>query len=221
MTAKTPATRATDRGEKSRRAILDAALPVFRAHGYAAASLNQIIDASGLTKGGFYFHFPSKQALALAVLEDHQRRALEEVHRDIGTHERAVDRLFATPRVIARHTESGEGPAAMRKLTEELARDPDLRDEVCGSIQMWIDDAAEKFRAAQAEGSVRDDIDAATFAEVAVGSMVGMQVLSEQLGDGHFVERVESLVAMIQQAIVPSSASVRPVPSIRQEELST
>jgi hypothetical protein len=108
----------------------------------------------------------------------------------------------------------------MRKLTEELAHDPDLRDEVCGSIRMWIDDAAEKFRAAQAEGSVRGDIDAATFAEVAVGSMVGMQVLSEQLGDGHFVERVESLVAMIQQAIVPSSASVRPVPSIRQEELS-
>jgi AcrR family transcriptional regulator len=214
VTDKTHATGSTDRGEHSRRAILDAALPVFRAQGYAAASLNQIIEASGLTKGGFYFHFPSKQALALAVLEDHQRRALEEVRRDIGTHERAVDRLFATPRVIAKHTEAGGGPAAMRKLTEELARDPDLRDEVCGSIRMWIEDAAEKFGAAQAEGSVRADIDAATFGEVAVGSMVGMQVLSEQLGDGRFVERVESMVALIQQAIAPSA---RPVPPTREE----
>jgi AcrR family transcriptional regulator len=214
MTVNTRATASTDRGEHSRRAILDAALPVFRAHGYAAASLNQIIEASGLTKGGFYFHFPSKQALALAVLEDHQRRALEEVRRDIGTHERAVDRLFATPRVIARHTEAGGGPAAMRKLTEELARDPDLRDEVCGSIRIWIEHAAEQFRAAQAEGSVRDDLDAATFAEVAVGASVGVQELSEQLGDGRLVERMESLVAMIQQAIAPP---VQPIPPTRGE----
>ena len=168
MTSKAPTTGApTDRGEHSRRAILDAALPVFRTDGYAAASLNQIIEASGLTKGGFYFHFPSKQALALAVLADHQERAVARVRQEIGSHERAVDRLFATPRVIARHTEAGDGPAALRKLTEELARDPDLRDVVCGSIRVWIEDAAKQFRAAQAEGSVRDDIDAATFAEVA------------------------------------------------------
>ena len=64
---------ATDRGTRSRRAILDAAMPIFERDGYAAASLNQIIAASGLTKGGFYFHFASKQALALAVLADHTR----------------------------------------------------------------------------------------------------------------------------------------------------
>src|SRR6476660_8457809 len=48
--------RPADRGARSRRAILDAALPIFERDGYAAASLNQIIAASGLTKGGFYFH---------------------------------------------------------------------------------------------------------------------------------------------------------------------
>jgi AcrR family transcriptional regulator len=218
MTSKAPTTGApTDRGEHSRRAILDAALPVFRTDGYAAASLNQIIEASGLTKGGFYFHFPSKQALALAVLAEHQERAVARVRQEIGSYERAVDRLFATPRVIARHTETGDGPAALRKLTEELARDPDLRDEVCGSIRVWIEDAAHQFRAAQAEGSVRDDIDAATFAEVAVGSQVGMQALSEQLGDGRFVARTESLVKLLQQAIVPVGSAVQADPAISEE----
>jgi AcrR family transcriptional regulator len=218
MTSKAPTTGApTDRGKHSRRAILDAALPVFRTDGYAAASLNQIIEASGLTKGGFYFHFPSKQALALAVLVDHQERAVARVRQEIGSYERAFDRLFATPRVIARHTETGDGPAALRKLTEELARDPDLRDEVCGSIRVWIDDAAQQFRAAQAEGSVRDDIDAATFAEVAVGSQVGMQALSEQLGDGRLVARTESLVNLLQQAIVPVGPAVQPIPAISEE----
>jgi len=207
----------TDRGEQSRRAILDAATPVFREHGFAAASLNQIIEASGLTKGGFYFHFPSKQALALAVLADHQQRAVDLVRHEIGSYERAVDRLFATPRVIARQLAAGDGPAAMRKLTEELARDPDLRDEVCGTIQVWIENAAQQFSAAQAEGSVRGDIDPMMFAEVAVGAHIGMQDLSEQLGDGRYFARVESLINLIQRAIVPSGSTVQPVPAISEE----
>jgi AcrR family transcriptional regulator len=68
-----------DRGTRSRRAILAAATPIFERDGYAAASLNQIIAASGLTKGGFYYHFASKQELALAVLADHNTQWTEQV----------------------------------------------------------------------------------------------------------------------------------------------
>jgi AcrR family transcriptional regulator len=74
------------RGDRSRRAILDAALPNFARNGYTAASLNQIIEASGLTKGGVYFHFPSKQALALAVIEDHRQGLLERVWAEVRKH---------------------------------------------------------------------------------------------------------------------------------------
>jgi AcrR family transcriptional regulator len=207
---------ATDRGEQSRRAILDAAAPIFREHGYSAASLNQIIEASGLTKGGFYFHFPSKQALALAVLADHQRRAMEQVRQEVDAYDSAVDRLFASPRVIVRTFEAGGGPAAMRKLTEELARDPDLRDEVCGTIRLWIDDAAEKFSAAQAEGTVRADIEPALFAEVAVGAFVGMQDLTEQLGDGLFLDRVESMLNLFQRAILPAGSGDQSVSASKE-----
>ena len=74
-----------DRADRSRRAILDAAAPVFAERGYTAASLNQIIEASGLTKGGFYFHFPSKLALARAVIADQNERwftaAMDEANR--------------------------------------------------------------------------------------------------------------------------------------------
>jgi AcrR family transcriptional regulator len=192
----------TERGERSRLAIIDAARPIFAREGYAAASLNQIIEASGLTKGGFYFHYPSKQALALSVVADHQERWIGRVRDEISQHERAVDRLFAAQRIIARHAIAGEGPAAMGKLVEELARDPDLRDEVCGSIRMWIDTVTEHFAAAQAEGSIRDDIEPDVLAQVAVGGFTGMQAISEQLGDGRFTDRVEALIKVVQLATV-------------------
>lgn len=198
-----------DRGERSRQAIINAARPIFARDGYAAASLNQIIEASGLTKGGFYFHYPSKQALALTVIADHQQRWIARVGDEISKHERAVDRLFAAPRVIARYAHSHDGPAALNKLVEELARDPKLRDQVCGTIRLWIDTVTEQFAAAQAEGTIRDDIDAGVLAQVAVGGFTGMQDISEQLGDGKFEERVEALIHVVQLATLTPSRSQR------------
>jgi len=192
--------RSSERGERARRAILDAALPVFARDGYAAASLNQIIEASGLTKGGLYFHFPSKQALALAVVADHQQRWISRIDAEISEYDTAVDRLFAAPRLIARYAKQGEGPAALSKLVEELARDPDLRDEVCASIRAWLDTVTQHFAAAQAEGAVRGDLDPAMLAQVAVGGFVGAQAISEQLRDGRFLDRIDALVHVVRLA---------------------
>ena len=194
-------TAAADRGTRSRRAILDAAMPIFERDGYAAASLNQIIAASGLTKGGFYFHFASKQELALAVLADHTARWGEQVRVETERHPRAVDRLFATPRIIARLAESGGGPVALRRLTEELARDPALRDEVCGSIRYAVEATAAQFAAAQAEGTIRADLDPGQLAETAVGGFIGAQALTDQLGDARLADRVEALVRFVRNAL--------------------
>ena len=43
--------------------ILDGARQVFRLNGYAAASIDQIINQSGVSKGAIYHHFDSKDAL--------------------------------------------------------------------------------------------------------------------------------------------------------------
>ena len=40
-------------------------------------------------------------------------------------------------------------------MIEELAREPDLRDEVCGSIRIGVEAVAGQFREAQAEGKIR------------------------------------------------------------------
>ena len=50
--------------------MLDAALEVFTSHGYSDSAIDEIARASGTSKGGLYFHFPSKQALFLALLDE-------------------------------------------------------------------------------------------------------------------------------------------------------
>lgn len=65
---------------RTRERILTVAAGLFRRHGYDGVSIDTLMEACGLTRGGFYGHFASKQALYRAVLEG--RHGLTELLRD-------------------------------------------------------------------------------------------------------------------------------------------
>jgi len=68
------------RGEDTRARILTAAGELFACHGYDAASVAEICTSAGVSKGAFYHHFISKQALFLALLEDWLNGVEKELH---------------------------------------------------------------------------------------------------------------------------------------------
>ena len=80
----------TDRGGETRRRILEVAAEAFAERGYAGTSVNDVLKASGVTKGGFYFHFPSKEALALATLRHKQEQWAGAVMASVLQRPRAV-----------------------------------------------------------------------------------------------------------------------------------
>ncbi len=53
------------RATQARDKLLDAALGVIRTQGYAGTSVDDVCRAAGVTKGAFFHHFPSKEALAV------------------------------------------------------------------------------------------------------------------------------------------------------------
>ncbi len=59
------------RGESSRKAILNAAEAIFAAQGLTGARTKAIARAAGVNKALLYYYFKSKDALYLAVLEEH------------------------------------------------------------------------------------------------------------------------------------------------------
>ncbi|HTX93244.1 MAG TPA: TetR/AcrR family transcriptional regulator [Anaerolineales bacterium] len=73
------------RGEETRGRILDAAVRKFAIAGYDAASVDDICAEAGVSKGAFYHHFPSKQAVFLALMNGWLsmiNMGIDAVHKD-------------------------------------------------------------------------------------------------------------------------------------------
>ncbi len=70
-----------DKGALTRERILAAAEPLILRQGFAGTSLDDILDAAGLTKGAFFHHFKDKSAFARALIERYARNDFEVLDR--------------------------------------------------------------------------------------------------------------------------------------------
>ncbi len=63
------------RGSDTRERLLDVAEASILEKGFAATSIEELIAATGITKSGFFYHFPDKGVMAKALLERYLERA--------------------------------------------------------------------------------------------------------------------------------------------------
>ncbi|MFK4145226.1 TetR/AcrR family transcriptional regulator [Streptomyces sp. NPDC004065] len=85
------------RSSDARGKILTAAQSLIELRGYSALGVAEICKTAGVPKGSFYYFFESKEALALAVIDEHwaaQRRDWERVLRDEREPLQRLRRLF-------------------------------------------------------------------------------------------------------------------------------
>src|SRR5215470_1209543 len=192
----------TPKGHATRASILQTAAEVFAERGYADTTLSQLIARSGLTKGAFYFHFTSKEQLALAVLEEKQRQWLEFVSQRALAKPAAIDQLRALgPALIKLHREDPSAYSAPR-LARDLARMPGLADTVRAQMRGWIDLVAGIISRAQQDGDLPAQLDATALATILVAATDGLKDLSDVLDPPNrakrgFEQRIQHLAAVV------------------------
>lgn len=80
MSTAAAAPRVASRGQETRQRILDVAIGSILSKGFDATSIEEIVAGAAITRSGFFYHFPDKNALARALLE----RYLEEDRAVLG-----------------------------------------------------------------------------------------------------------------------------------------
>lgn len=88
--------RQAERSEATHRKLLDAARAAFTAQGYAATSVDQLLQRTGLSKGALYYQFKDKRDLFRAVFEEVQQELTLRLTRDSMATNVVTDELRLT-----------------------------------------------------------------------------------------------------------------------------
>jgi AcrR family transcriptional regulator len=196
----------SERAEETRRRLVDAATTLFGEHGFHSTSLNDVIAAAGSTKGGFYFHFPSKAALALAVVEATRERFRREVFAAMELHESAADQLVSMVRAVA-EVAALRTSGDLGRLCEELREEAEIPREAINPYGGWIVIVEELMARARAEGAFSDpEIDVAVAAQFAVGAYIGVEQLIGEKASRVFVDRIDDHLRLTFRALGLDSA---------------
>jgi len=101
-----------ERSTRRRERILDAAFAVFSQRGYREAGVDEVGRQAETSKGGVYFHFPTKESLFLELLRTTADRLTDKVERTIAPYDDPIERadvalqtvlgVFAGHRTMAR-----------------------------------------------------------------------------------------------------------------------
>lgn len=121
---------AADHKEKTRERILAAAATVFRRKGFSAGSVDDVMREAGLTAGGFYGHFSSKDELFLESLMQTMREA--RVLRGLDESADGTDRVRSISRkyLSGAHRRMIEQGCVMPPLLADLSRQDESARQV-------------------------------------------------------------------------------------------
>ena len=164
----------------TRGRVLIAAAEVFARTGFLAASMNDIVEAAGVTKGAVYFHFPSKEALAVAIVEEQFAQWPPLVAGVIEHSPDALTSIVAlTYEVGSRFRDDVLTTAGVRLSFERELVHAAMPTPFVG----WVAILQELFGQARREGQLRAGLVPAATARALVGAFFGIQHVSEILTD--------------------------------------
>jgi TetR/AcrR family transcriptional regulator, transcriptional repressor for nem operon len=197
--------------ERTRAKILGAAGRVFRRLGYHAAGVDKIMEEAGLTAGGFYAHFASKEALLaemLAPVAD-EAGALRELTLE-GESGRAWVAAFLDRYLSPSHVGSVEAGCPLPTLVSEIARSG---GPVKASFEATVRDIAGRLQGHAGEGLTEDR------ALAIVALCVGGLGLARSVQDEALGERILAACrALAKEGLAAETGRATPVKSPRKKE---
>ncbi|MFB7635537.1 ScbR family autoregulator-binding transcription factor [Streptomyces sp. NPDC056149] len=163
-----------DRAIRTRRVILEAAASVFDESGFDRATIAEILARAGVTKGALYFHFSSKEELALAVLHE------QVLDIAVRPQQIKLQEFVDAGQILAyRLRDDAIQRGAARLAIEQGSNRLDRRQ----SMSAWTSFVEGLLKEAKARGEVLESVNVRDAAELFVGAFAGIQMMSKAFTD--------------------------------------
>jgi TetR/AcrR family transcriptional repressor of nem operon len=180
------------RADTTRHRLIAAASHQFARRSYSMVSLDDILAAAELTKGAMYFHFPSKQALALAIIDDLNEMSRAAVSELLTRRMSGLETLIDLVYLRAVQDTQNELARAGVRLLDAL----DNTDLGTPLWQSWIEFVTTLAQKAIAEGDFTDQHDPEDIAKMLVALWVGMRRISDPDQPEHYLDNLQKALIL-------------------------
>ncbi len=169
----------SEKGERTRRRILETARVLFHARGYTNTSMDDIVRKSRVTKGNLYYYFASKEVLGHAVVDETIAEQFDGPLSVAGDPVRQIVAMFRrSERALA--DERCKGGCLFGNLALEVSDLHDgLRRKLEEAFSLWEGRIAAVLESGVRDGVFTADLDSKTTARFLVATLEGGILLAK------------------------------------------
>lgn len=192
------------KAERTRQLIIEKTAPIFNRKGYAGTSINDISEATGLTRGGIYGNFESKDEMALEAFQYNYSQLFTAIGSKIKAQAKTSDKLAAY--LGAYHNPDLQGVMqygcpVLNTATEADDTHPELRKKVVAAIERWHKGIEEILKEGQERKEIKKSVDVKEFSSAFIALIEGGIMLAKATGkDRYFDAAFKQAKKMISDA---------------------
>jgi len=164
------------KSENTKQFIVEKTAPVFNAKGYAGTSLNDMMYATGLSKGCIYGNFENKDDIALAAFDFNHNKVNEHMKSRILATDNAIERLLVYPhtyRNYFRYPYLQLGCPILNTSTEADDTHPKLKERAVKALDFWKMAIENQIKRGIARKEIKEETDPTEIAVVMISMIEG------------------------------------------------
>ncbi len=193
------------KAQQTKARIIEQAAELFNQKGYAGSSIADIMQATGLKKGGIYNHFKSKDELAVAAFDYAVAKMSQKVWSAVKTKRNAIARLQALVSSYLVYIETppiAGGCPILNTAIEADDTDSPLRDRALAAINNWRNLIVRIINKGIKKGEIPATIEPNTVATIIICNIEGAIMMSQlEKNPVHLERAIAHLQKYIQNTL--------------------
>lgn len=191
--------------DQTRASLINAAFQTIYQHGYQGMRVDDVLERTGLKKGAFYHHFPSKLELGYAVLDEiitgyiHDRWL-----QPLSEHDDPIEGIAAAIRIASQNA-SVECGCPLNNLAQEMSPlDEGFRQRIKHLFELWVSGTADALQRGQEKGFIRQDVNTIAAANFIIASIEGAVALVKASQDTKQFEHCWKMLRQFLHSLRPT-----------------
>ena len=189
------------KAEQTKAFIIEKTAPIFNRKGYAGTSINDMTDATGLTRGSIYGNFANKDEVALAAFDFNLSKINTIFKTELAKQNTTQDKLLVFVHVYVNflsHPFPSGGCPILNTATEADDTHPELKKKVMAGILRWKQTIVDLVEEGIAEKEIEESVNPEQIALTIIATIEGGLMIAQSTGKMNYlkliVKSVEKLI---------------------------